>query len=549
MSYTNKEVANLFLTLGKLMELHGESPFKTRAYDNAYRLIRGHAEPVIDMSVPDLQEIPGIGKAIAEKIGELKATGTMQTLERYMDMTPEGVRDMLQMKGLGPKKIYQIWKEIGAETVGELLYACNENRLVALKGFGAKTQEDIAAKAKFFLNSRGQMHYAKAWPVAQELLITMRKVSGDEALEFCGELRRKNPVIKRFDFIGTTDAAVFQELFDEWAAVGEEENIFEGKLESITCRYIRSAEDRLGTDLWIHTAEKAFLEAYHQGESDSLPAATDEADLCARGGFAYVLPERREVELLGYPDILKSESRVAASDIKGVIHAHSQYSDGASSLKEMAQYCQGQGYEYLVITDHSKAAFYANGLGEVRLKEQWDEIDSLNGQMTGFRIFKGIEADILSDGSLDYDESVWPKFEVIIASIHSNLRMDEEKATMRLINAIENPYTTMLGHPTGRLLLSRAAYPIDHRKVIDAAAANQVAIEINANPYRLDLDWTWIPYALSRGVKLSINPDAHSLAGVGDIEWGIPVADKGGADKENLLCCMNLEEFALFVQK
>lgn len=549
MPYTNKEVANLFLTLGKLMELHGESPFKTRAYDNAYRLIRGHAVSVIDMNVSELQEIPGIGKAIAEKIAELKATGTMQTLEKYKDMTPEGVRDMLQMKGLGPKKIYQIWQGLGATTVGELLYACNENRLVALKGFGAKTQADIAAKANFFLNSRGQLHYAKSLPLAQELVSRMKKISGDERLCFTGELRRKSSVIQRFDFIGVADAASFHGLFEEWGAVSGSDNIFEGKLDAITCRYIQSKEDRFGTDLWVHTGENTFLAGYHSVELDQLPKAPDEETLCERGRFTYVLPERREGELLEYPKVIASTERLKTENIKGVIHAHSHYSDGAASLQEMAQYCQSRGYEYLVITDHSKAAFYANGLEEVRLKEQWDEIDRLNAQMTDFRIFKGIEADILNDGSLDYHESIWKKFEVIIASIHSNLRMDEEKATMRLIKAIENPYTTILGHPTGRLLLSREAYPIDHKKVIDAAAANQVAIEINSNPYRLDLDWTWIPYAISKGVKLSINPDAHSLAGVEDIEWGIPVADKGGAGIKDLLCCLNLEEFSVFVQK
>lgn len=549
MSYTNKEVAHLFLTLGKLMELHGESPFKTRAYDNAYRVIRGHGDPVIDMGVSELQEIPGIGKAIAEKISELNTTGTIQTLEKYKDMTPEGVREMLQMKGLGPKKIYQIWKGLGAETVGELLYACNENRLVALKGFGAKTQVDIAEKAKFFLNSRGQMHYAKALSAAQELMSGMKEISGDEKLSFCGELRRKSPVIRRFDFIGVAEAAMYLELFEGWSATPESEKIFEGKLESITCRYIQSKEDRLGTDLWRHTCEEGFLTGYHHGKAEDLPIAADEKSLCEMGGFSYVHPERREGELMAYPDVIKSSGLLTASDIKGVIHAHSQYSDGAASLPEMAQYCQSRGYEYLVITDHSKAAFYANGLEEVRLKEQWDEIDQLNSRMTDFRIFKGIEADILNDGSLDYDESIWKKFEVIIASIHSNLRMDEDKATARLIKAIENPYTTILGHPTGRLLLSRAAYPINHKKVIDAAAANQVAIEINANPYRLDLDWTWIPYAISKGVRLSINPDAHSLAGVEDIEWGIPVADKGGAGKDDLLCCMNLQDFTVFVQK
>jgi DNA polymerase (family 10) len=243
------------------------------------------------------------------------------------------------------------------------------------------------------------------------------------------------------------------------------------------------------------------------------------------------------------------ENLVEESQIKGVVHAHTTYSDGINSLREMALFAKDKGYQYLGLTDHSKSAFYANGLKEDRLQAQWQEVDALNQELAPFRIFKGIESDILSDGSLDYEESILKQFDFIIASVHSNLRMDLEKATTRLLRAIENPYTTMLGHPTGRLLLSRPGYPIDHKKIIDACADNHVAIELNANPYRLDLDWTWIQYALDKGVLISINPDAHSTGGIRDIHFGILSARKGGLPNEKCLTCFELADFEHFINK
>jgi DNA polymerase (family 10) len=238
---------------------------------------------------------------------------------------------------------------------------------------------------------------------------------------------------------------------------------------------------------------------------------------------------------------------IEETDIKGVVHTHSTYSDGLNTLKEMAEYTKAQGFEYLVMSDHSKSAFYANGLQTERVLLQMEEIDALNQQMAPFRIFKGIESDILNDGSLDYPEDILAKFEVIIASVHSNLRMDEAKATQRIIKAVENPYTRILGHPTGRLLLSRQGYPLDHLKVIDACAANGVAIELNASPYRLDLDWSWIPYALEKGVMISINPDAHSKQGIHDIHFGVLSARKGALSAKYCLNAKGVNDFVTWI--
>ena len=230
-------------------------------------------------------------------------------------------------------------------------------------------------------------------------------------------------------------------------------------------------------------------------------------------------------------------------DIKGVIHTHTTWSDGLHSTREMAKMAQHLGYQYIGISDHSKAAFYANGLKEDRVQAQWDEIDALNGEFFNFKILKSIECDILNDGALDYSDDILRGFDFVIASVHSVLKMNEEKATARLIKAVENPFVSILGHPTGRLLLSREGYPIDHKKVIDACAANKVAIEMNASPYRLDLDWTWIPYAREKGVLISVNPDAHTCEGIKDIRYGVLAARKGRLDTEGCLNARDLDGF------
>jgi len=544
---TNKELARVFYKLGKLMELHGESPFKTRAYDNAYRIIRGYPDPLIDQSAGVLMEISGIGKAIAEKIVEWRETGQLITLNKYLDITPPGVQDMLEIKGLGPKKIYQIWQQLGIESVGELLYACNENRLVSLNGFGTKSQQDIAAKAQFFLDSLGFMHYSVARGIGAELLKQLQSKFPTERFSEVGDLRRASNVVEKIELIGTASIQEISSVLEEGAFIESDNSKWQFSFQGYTCIYHKSSTDTWGSDLWLLSAEDDFISEILNGK-EFPTALSDEDQVFRHLGIPYIHPEKREAVLVEFEEIMYSKSTLNLGHIKGIIHAHSTYSDGGATLSEMATFCKQNGFEYLGITDHSKSAFYASGLESSRVKQQWDEIDQLNALDQEFKIYKGIESDILNDGSLDYEDDILKGFDFVIASIHSNLRMDEAKATQRLIKAIENPYTTILGHPTGRLLLSRSGYPIDHKKIIDAASANRVAIEINSNPYRLDLDWSWIPYALKKGVMLSINPDPHSLQGIFDIQWGIPPAIKGGAEPENLLCCLNTEQFSLFLR-
>ena len=551
---TNKEIAKVFNELAGIMELHQENPFKIRSYQNAYIQLRKLQTPLADMSDAELSGVKGIGKTIVAKVRELLATGELDAMKKYQDVTPPGVQEMLKIKGFGPKKIRVIWKDLGAESIGELLYACNENRLIELKGFGQKTQEDLRQKLNYYQQSKGKFHFAALEAESTRVLDQLKQNWPDHQINLVGAMRRRDPIVESIDILIGGEELSISQVFDEKKMIfkQEHENYWEGiSPNELPLRIYRCSAEEFGSKLFRYTATPDFMAAFlAQARADDFRFIATEEEVFAKAGIPYMEPELREgeyfIQLAGNNQLPKL---VEEGDIKGVIHTHTQYSDGLHSLEEMAEYARSQGYAYIGITDHSKSAFYANGLKQDRLEEQWQEIEALNKTMAPFRILKGIESDILNDGSLDYEEELLQRFDFIIASVHSNLKMDELKATNRLIKAIENPYTNILGHPTGRLLLSRKGYPIDHKKVIDACAANQVVIELNANPYRLDLDWSWIPYAVEKGVFISINPDAHSKEGIQDIRFGIYAARKGGLEAAQCLNCFSLPDFKKHLSK
>lgn len=550
---TNKEIAKSFQLLGELMELHGENPFKIRSYSNAYITLRKLDRPLSEMSREEMDSIKGVGTAIAGKIKELLETGKMQTLEKYKSVTPPGVIEMMDIDGFGPKKVYTVWKDLGVESVGELLYAVNENRLIELKGFGKKTQDALKQKLAYYQRSKDKFHYATLETEATDLVQYLQQKLPGVTIEMTGELRRRANTVDSIELlIGTVNdlSAIFDNK--NLTLKEEKENLITALTENTyPVTIYRCAPEEFGSKMFYHTAAPAFMDAFTTQFLDlgSQHFEAEEAIFMA-ANLPYIAPELRESDaILQKAAEGKLPQLIEEQDIKGVLHAHSTYSDGINSLREMAVYAREKGFAYLGITDHSKAAFYANGLQIERVLQQWEEIDVLNKELAPFRIFKGIESDILNDGSLDYPEDILKGFDFIIASVHSNLRMDEAKATQRLLTAIENPYMTILGHPTGRLLLSREGYPINHQIIIDACAANGVSIELNANPYRLDLDWTWIPYALEKEVKIAINPDAHSLEGIHDIHYGVLSARKGGLDAKNCVNTMSVAEFAKFIEK
>lgn len=542
---TNKEIARLFNQLAGLMELHGDNPYKIRSYQNGYIQLRKLETPLVDMTDAEIGKIKGVGKSLVEKIREIINTGSFEALNSYLSKTPKGIQEMLQIKGFGAKKIKVIWKDLGAETLGELLYACNENRLITLKGFGHKTQIDLKKKIEYYLQSRDKFHYATLEANALDLIQRLKKKLPNASIELTGAIRRRCTVLNRIEIIIGSNETI-ESIFDKKYAklIEQQDNKYAIKTsEDFPATLYHYPLAEFGSKQFLHTGSNDFLKALvaEKPNVDFSNLAT-EIEVFEKAGLSYIEPELRENEAI----ITAAQTNslpilVEESDIKGVIHSHSTYSDGLNTLREMAEYTKAQGYEYLVITDHSKSAFYANGLKPDRVLEQMAEVDALNEELAPFKIYKGIESDILNDGSLDYDDEILAKFDLIIASVHSNLKMTEEKANERLLNAIANPFTTMLGHPTGRLLLSREGYPIDHKKIIDACAEHNVAIELNANPYRLDIDWTWIEYAMSKNVKISINPDAHSTDGIHHIHFGTLAARKGKLTKEMCFNAMGRE--------
>jgi len=532
----NKEIANQFNLLGKLMELHGENPFKTRSYLSAYNTLRRFPNNISEMSEEELLELPGIGKAIQAKINELLETGNISNLVKYLELTPPGIVQIMKVKGLGVKKIKLLWKELDVESPGELLYACRENRLIELKGFGEKTQADVIEQLEYLIASQGKHHFATVYPISIDLEKQLFDKYPKSRFSLIGQMLRKCQIIDKIDLVGTLK---FEELELEGLELKDDMLYFN----DILFDYKQVSENDFVKTVFKLSCHPEYFKAF----GFKIGKEENENEIYKSNSLPFHSPEIREPENI---KILKKEklelNLVKPQDIKGVIHNHTNYSDGVNTIEEMANETHQLGYEYISITDHSKSAFYANGLQPERLLKQLEEIKVIN-KNAPIKIFSGIESDILSNGSLDYDNEILNQLDLVVASVHSVLKMDKEKATNRVIKAIEDPHTRILGHPSGRLLLSRKGYPLDYEKVIDACAANNVVLEINANPYRLDLDWRYISKAMEKGVLLSINPDAHSIGGIKDIFFGVCAARKGMLTIESTLNSKTLSEFEAWI--
>ncbi len=534
------------------MELHEEDGFRIRSYQNAYLALRKLDRPLADMSDAEIKGIKGVGDAISKKIRELINTGKMPTLEKYRAQTPPGVVEMLEVNGFGPKKVRTVWLDMGIESVGELWYACNENRLIEYKGFGLKTQEDLKQKLEYYFKSRDKLHLSTAEREADFVSIWLTGQLPGARVTPVGELRRRMSVIDQLEIlVGFTGDLT--PAFDGTTLTLEKQegDDFYVRLESQTLIILhRCAPEEFGSKLFRYTGSPAFIEAFAKAAPsvDFKNLDTEEA-VFAKANLPYVAPELREsAQIVVLAQQGNLPQLIEDHDLKGILHVHTTASDGLHSLRSMCEYAKSLGYQYIGITDHSQAAFYANGLKPDRVLAQMEEIEQLNIELAPFRIFKGIESDILNDGSLDYDEAVLAKFDFVITSVHTNLKMLLEKATERVLKAIQNPYTTILGHPTGRLLLGREGYPLDWEAIFDACAKHNVAIEVNANPYRLDLDWTLIAEALRRGIKISINPDAHSQDGIHDMRYGVMTARKGALTAAGCLNALGVGEFEAWLK-
>jgi DNA polymerase (family 10) len=549
----NSAIADRFSLLARLMDIHGENPFKAKTYASAAYQIDQLKQPLADMDGQQRAELPGIGMSTAAKIAEILQTGSLKALDEILAKTPPGILDMLEVKGLGPRKIATIWKEMGVESIGELLYACQENRLMRTKGFGARTQENVREAIEFMLRHRDKSLFADAEAFATGLAAQLLAdwPSGLHALS--GDVRRQCPVLDGVDIVTTLAlpelAAYLTKTGRTVETVPEKASLVARSDGQIPAIFHCCTPQTFGSTLFRTTASPDFLTAWTSTYGE-IPPSPDEDDIFVAAGLPHIPPCLRESGTIlpaaadrRLPELIRTE------DVRGVIHTHSEWSDGANSIREMAQACIDAGYEYLVVSDHSRAAQYAGGLDVEQVRRQHEQIDTLNARLADFRIFKGIECDILGDGSLDYPDEVLASFDMVIASVHANLRMSQEKAMQRLLKAIDNPYTDVLGHPTGRLLLSRPGYPVDHLRLLDACAKAGVAVEINAHPRRLDLDWTWIPEAISRNLMLSIDPDAHSIDGIRDIRYGVLAAQKGGLTRQANLSSLSRSELEAWLRQ
>jgi len=568
-----KEVAKILEEIGIILELKGENPFKTRAYFNGARIIETLDQDLEKLVTSgDILKIRGIGKALSEKITTMVQTGSLSYHEDLKLSIPGGLLEILKLPGLGSKKVKAIYDELGITSVGELEYACRENRLRDLSGFGQKSQDkifdSIAMQKKY--NERFLYPFAEA--TADEVLTYLKGNQQIKRLEITGSLRRKMETVKDIDIIGCCDKKDRESIMQYFTVYDDTIKIVsQGTTKSaiilstgITVEIRLVNDDEFPFLLQYNTGSKEHnthlrrlakeagykLNEYELLEGEKPVKCQDETEVYQKLGLSYIQPELREDS--GEIEAARENSLPILYDgepFHGLFHVHSTYSDGANTIEQVSAVCKSMGLSYVGICDHSKSAFYANGLTEERIEEQQKEIDWLNEQNPDFTIFKGIEVDILQDGSLDYEDNVLASFDFVIASVHSNFKLTEEVMTRRICRAIANPHVTMLGHPTGRLLLAREGYALDMEKVINTAGKEGKIIEINASPYRLDLDWRWGKLAQKRGVKTALNPDAHSVEGLKDYRYGIGIAQKGWFRKEDVLNSYTREEIYDYFNK
>jgi DNA polymerase (family 10) len=569
MFMTKREIADILKEIATLLELKGENPFKIRAYANGARSLESLEEDLDVLIGEDrLSEVPGLGKALVEKIETLRETGRLEFYDKLKESIDDGLVSMLEIPGLGAKKIKALHDALGVSRVEDLQKACEAGKIAELKGFGKRSQEKIAEGIRN-REAYGMRHlWWKAREIAQPILDGLLALPQVEMASHAGSFRRKREHVGDLDFIvGSAepmpimDWFVAQDRIKETTAKGDTKasvrfdsglqadlrvvppkqfyfalHHFTGSKDHNVQMRQRALERGLSLSEW--GLKPVDAESFEAGKS-----AQSEGDIFEALGLRFIPPELREgrgeidaAEKGQIPDLIEYK------DIKGVFHNHTTASDGRASLEEMTAAAQDLGWQYWGVADHSKASFQANGLDEARLEAQIEKVKMLNdsGDYSTY-VFSGIECDILPDGSLDLDKDLLMQLDYVVSSVHSSFSQPAEEMTTRIINAIEHPATTMLGHLTGRLLLKRDGYEVDARKVIDAAIANGVIVELNANPYRLDMDWRLWKSAAEKGLLTSINPDAHAPEHFGFVEAGINIARKGWLTAENVINTLSLE--------
>ena len=573
------KVAQILDEIGTLLELKGENPFKCRAYHNAARSIEGVTTDLESLvRSGDLRSVKGIGEAIAEKVSELVLSGRSPYHEELKSSLPEGLLKILAIQGVGPKKVKLLYEKLGISSVEELEKACKEGKLAGVEGFGSKTEENILAGIAALRKHSSKFLFSVAEKAAAGIFESVRLRPGVIRAEIAGSVRRRKETIGDIDIVLSAKPAAVAAIMKAFTTHPDVERITgEGETKSsvvlasgINCdlRVVNDAEFPFALNYFtgskdhnvrLRTLAKGFglsLNEYgfsrigaeeKRGKAKKAVICKNEEDIYKALRLQYVPPELRE----DFGEIEAAQRSalpilVTDEEIRGTFHCHSRYSDGLNTIEEMAEGARALGWEYLGIADHSRVAAYANGLSPDRVKKQQKEIEALNLKWTNFRIFSGTEVDILANGALDFNDTVLASFDYVVASVHSSFKMTEADMTKRILKALKNKYVTMLGHPTGRLLLQREAYPLNQQTIIEAAADYGKCIEINAHPSRLDLDWRMCKYAKEKGVKIVINPDAHVVDGLKDVRYGVGIARKGWLEKNDLLNTMRLHQVQKF---
>jgi DNA polymerase (family X) len=561
-----KAVAQVLEQIAAFLELKSENPFRIRAFRTAARAITSFPGE-LRQSIEDgsLASIKGVGPATLQIVTELVGTGRASMLEELREQIPPGLVEMLEISGLGVAKIRQIHELLGIDSLPDLEAAAHDGRLAKLPRFGPRTSENVLKAIAFLRKATAYRLSHHAADEAEGLRSALERLPGVASAVIAGDVRRRSEVVKDLIVVliaETPPAELFKRL-SQLPGVQEYAGQDERRL---TLRFAGGASAQIvattpvnaGTvlvqatgneghlrELAAHAAAKGFgLNGAALWRGSEFIPTPDETRFYEALGLSYIPPELREgggeVEAAARREL---PTLLTRADVKGFLHCHTSYSDGSNTVEELALACQAAGYEYLGVTDHSQAAAYAGGLSADDLARQADEIDEVNSRLSGFRVLKGIEADILQDGSIDYDEKVLERLDFVIASIHSRFNMGEKEMTARMLAAMDNPYLTIIGHPTGRLLLSRDPYPIHLEAVIEKAAGTGVALEINADPHRLDLDWRSLRHARDRGVFISIGADAHSVSGIGYVEFGVGMARKGWLGRNDILNARPVDQF------
>lgn len=551
-----KPVSDILENIAMLLEIKGENPFKSRAYYNAAKALSGITNLEELVKEKRLREIKGIGEALSQKIEEYSKTGTMAYYEELTQVVPESLLELMQIPNLGPKKIKVLYDELEITNIGELEYACKENRLIHLTGFGEKTQEKVLKGIEFFKRHKGEFLFGDVYQEAERIRQRLSTIVDPIWAEVCGSIRRRKEVVRDMDILVAAEnhekiASFFVSMpeVDQVLVTGETKTSvrmksgIEADLRVVTRQefpyalvYFTGSKEHNVRLRGIAKKKGWKLNEYGIFDGDNLVTCKSEEEIYRALGLPYIPPELREDSgEIEAAEQDKLPSLIQHEDIRGIFHVHTDFSDGVDSLERMVEAAQKFGFSYLGVSDHSKTAYYAGGLKHDAILKQWEVIDTLNKKNSTFRIFKGIESDILSGGSLDYDDSILEGFDFVIASVHSGFTMKKDDMEERILKAMKNPYTTILGHPTGRLLLSRDGYQVDMMRIIDCAAQNHVILELNASPYRLDIDWRYLKYAKDKGVMISINPDAHAVAGLEEVFFGVNIARKGWQESKDIL--------------